>query len=186
MDREGAIELAMPFIHPAENWQDGPRWAAAREIMYRVDHAGAGKGRAKEPEYVLGPTHEEIITPLIKSEITSYRDLPKNFYQIGTKFRNEIRPRYGLMRAREFIMKDAYSFDATDEAAIVSYNKMKRAYTAFFSRCGLKTIAVEAGQDLPVELALPQKTPKQPDPPKRPPPKTPPRDDDFLPPTVKS
>jgi prolyl-tRNA synthetase len=144
MDREGAIELSMPFIHPAENWQNGPRWAAAREIMYRVDHAGAGKGRAKEPEFVLGPTHEEVITPLVKSEITSYRDLPKNFYQIGTKFRNEIRPRYGLMRAREFIMKDAYSFDATDEAAIESYNKMKRAYTAFFSRCGLKTIAVEA------------------------------------------
>ncbi|MEN9401508.1 MAG: Proline--tRNA ligase [Verrucomicrobiota bacterium] len=144
MDREGAIELAMPFIHPSENWQEGPRWAAAREIMYRVDHAGAGKGRSKEPEFVLGPTHEEIITPLVKSEITSYRDLPKNFYQIGTKFRNEIRPRYGLMRAREFVMKDAYSFDATDEGAIESYGKMKRAYTAFFARCGLKTIPVEA------------------------------------------
>src|SRR5688572_33029738 len=105
MDRAGAIELSMPFIHPAETWQNGPRWNAAREIMYRVDHAGAGKGRSKEPEFVLGPTHEEIITPLVKSEITSYRDLPKNFYQIGTKFRNEIRPRYGLMRAREFVMK---------------------------------------------------------------------------------
>ncbi len=144
MDRAGAIELAMPFIHPVENWQDGPRWAAAREIMYRVDHAGAGKGRSREPEFVLGPTHEEVITPLVKSEITSYRDLPKNFYQIGTKFRNEIRPRYGLMRAREFVMKDAYSFDATDESAVVSYNKMKAAYLAFFARCGLKTIAVEA------------------------------------------
>jgi prolyl-tRNA synthetase len=144
MDREGGIELSMPFIHPVENWTEGPRWAAAREIMYRVDHAGAGKGRSKEPEFVLGPTHEEIITPLVKSEITSYRDLPKNFYQIGTKFRNEIRPRYGLMRAREFVMKDAYSFDANDEAASVSYQKMKRAYTAFFLRCGLKTIAVEA------------------------------------------
>ncbi len=144
MDREGAIELSMPFIHPSENWQEGPRWTAAREIMYRVDHAGAGKGRAKEPEFVLGPTHEEVITPLVKSEITSYRDLPKNFYQIGAKFRNEIRPRYGLMRAREFIMKDAYSFDADDAGAIESYNKMKRAYTAFFTRCGLKTIAVEA------------------------------------------
>jgi prolyl-tRNA synthetase len=144
MDRAGAIELSMPFIHPAETWQEGPRWNAAREIMYRVDHAGAGKGRAKEPEFVLGPTHEEIITPLVKAEITSYRDLPKNFYQIGTKFRNEIRPRYGLMRAREFVMKDAYSFDTTDENAVTSYNKMKAAYTAFFSRCGLKTIAVEA------------------------------------------
>ena len=144
MDREGGIELSMPFIHPAENWQEGPRWTAAREIMFRVDHAGAGKGRSKEPEFVLGPTHEEVITPLVKHEITSYRDLPKNFYQIGTKFRNEIRPRFGLMRAREFIMKDAYSFDATDAGAIESYHKMKRAYTAFFSRCGLKTIAVEA------------------------------------------
>ncbi len=144
MDREGAIELSMPFIHPSGNWQDGPRWTAAREIMYRVDHAGAGKGRAKEPEFVLGPTHEEVITPLVKSEITSYRDLPKNFYQIGAKFRNEIRPRYGLMRAREFIMKDAYSFDADDAGAIGSYNRMKRAYTAFFTRCGLRTIAVEA------------------------------------------
>lgn len=144
MDREGGIEMAMPFIHPVDNWQEGPRWAAAREIMYRVDHAGAGKGRSKEPEFVLGPTHEEVITPLVKSEITSYRDLPKNFYQIGPKFRNEIRPRYGLMRAREFIMKDAYSFDATDEGATESYHKMKRAYAAFFLRCGLKTIAVEA------------------------------------------
>ncbi len=144
MDREGAIELSMPHIHPVENWQQGPRWAAAREIMYRADHAGDGRRPPKEPEFVLGPTHEEIITPLVKAEITSYRDLPKNFYQIGTKFRNEIRPRYGLMRAREFIMKDAYSFDATDEAAIVSYEKMKRAYLAFFKRCGLKTIAVEA------------------------------------------
>jgi prolyl-tRNA synthetase len=144
MDREGAIELSMPHIHPVENWLQGPRWAAAREIMYRADHAGDGRRPPKEPEFVLGPTHEEIITPLVKTEITSYRDLPKNFYQIGTKFRNEIRPRYGLMRAREFIMKDAYSFDATDEAAIVSYEKMKRAYLAFFKRCGLKTIAVEA------------------------------------------
>ncbi len=144
IDREGGIELAMPFIHPVDNWVDGPRWSAAREIMYRVDHAGAGKGRSKEPEFVLGPTHEEVITPLVKSEITSYRDLPKNFYQIGTKFRNEIRPRYGLMRAREFVMKDAYSFDATDEGATESYHKMKRAYSAFFTRCGLKTIAVEA------------------------------------------
>ncbi len=144
MDREGGIELSMPHVHPVENWQNGPRWAAAREIMYRADSAGDGKRPSREPEFVLGPTHEEIITPLVRSELTSYRDLPKNFYQIGTKFRNEIRPRYGLMRAREFIMKDAYSFDATDEAATESYNKMKRAYTTFFKRCGLKTISVEA------------------------------------------
>jgi prolyl-tRNA synthetase len=144
MDAAGAIEVWMPHLHPAEFWQDGPRWNAAREIMYRADHAGAGRKGAAEPEFVLGPTHEEVITPLVKAEITSYRDLPKNFYQIATKFRNEIRPRYGLMRAREFIMKDAYSFDTTDEGAIVSYNKMKAAYTKFFARCGLKTISVEA------------------------------------------
>jgi len=143
-ERSGAIELAMPFVHPAENWVEGPRWAAAREIMYRVDHGGAGKGRAKEPEFVLGPTHEEVITPLVKNEITSYRDLPKNFYQIGPKFRNEIRPRYGLMRAREFVMMDAYSFDTTDEASIKSYLAMKAAYEAFFRRLGVVAIAVEA------------------------------------------
>lgn len=142
--RGGAIELWMPHVHPVELWEQGPRWAAAREIMFRADHAGAGKGRSKEPEFVLGPTHEEIITPLVKQEITSYRDLPKNFYQIATKFRNEIRPRFGLMRAREFVMMDAYSFDADDEGAIKSYLAMKTAYEAFFKRIGVKAIAVEA------------------------------------------
>jgi prolyl-tRNA synthetase len=144
MNAAGAIELWMPHLHPAEFWQQGPRWTAAREIMYRADHAGAGRRSSAEPEFVLGPTHEEIITPLVKAEITSYRDLPKNFYQIATKFRNEIRPRYGLMRAREFVMKDAYSFDADDEGATRSYLAMKDAYTRFFARCGLKTISVEA------------------------------------------
>jgi prolyl-tRNA synthetase len=144
MDAAGAIELWMPHLHPAEFWQAGPRWAAAREIMYRADHAGDGRRGPRDPEFVLGPTHEEIITPLVKSELTSYRDLPKNFYQIATKFRNEIRPRYGLMRAREFVMKDAYSFDVDDEAAIRSYHAMEVAYTRFFARCGLRTISVEA------------------------------------------
>ncbi|MFA6286311.1 MAG: proline--tRNA ligase [Opitutaceae bacterium] len=144
LDSAGGIELWMPHLHPAENWEQGPRWAAAREIMFRTDSAGAGKGRAKEPEYVLGPTHEEVITPLVKQEITSYRDLPKNFYQIGTKFRNEIRPRYGLMRAREFVMMDAYSFDANDDGAVKSYFAMKAAYEAFFKRIGVTAIAVEA------------------------------------------
>jgi len=143
-ERAGAIEVWMPHVHPAELWQDGPRWNAAREIMFRVDHAGAGKGRSKEPEFVLGPTHEEVVTPLVKTEIPSYRDLPKNFYQISTKFRNEIRPRYGLMRAREFVMMDAYSFDATDDGAIKSYLAMKAAYEAFFKRLGIVAIAVEA------------------------------------------
>jgi prolyl-tRNA synthetase len=144
LDSSGAIELWMPHVHPVELWQQGPRWAAAREIMFRADSAGDGKRAPREPEFVLGPTHEEVITPLVKAEITSYRDLPKNFYQIATKFRNEIRPRYGLMRAREFIMMDAYSFDATDEGAVKSYFGMKAAYERFFKRLGAQAIAVEA------------------------------------------
>ncbi|MEO6244015.1 MAG: proline--tRNA ligase [Opitutaceae bacterium] len=144
MDAAAAIELWMPHVHPVENWQQGPRWAAAREIMFRADSAGDGKRSGREPEFVLGPTHEEVITPLVKAEITSYRDLPKNFYQIATKFRNEIRPRFGLMRAREFIMMDAYSFDTTDDNAVKSYHAMKAAYERFFKRLGVQAIAVEA------------------------------------------
>ncbi len=144
LDAAGGIELWMPHVHPVELWQQGPRWAAAREIMFRADSAGDGKRAGREPEFVLGPTHEEVITPLVKSEITSYRDLPKNFFQIATKFRNEIRPRYGLMRAREFIMMDAYSFDATDDGAVKSYHAMKAAYERFFKRIGATAIAVEA------------------------------------------
>jgi prolyl-tRNA synthetase len=144
IDRGGGTELWMPHVHPVELWEQGPRWAAAREIMFRADSAGAGKRATKEPEFVLGPTHEEVITPLVKAEITSYRDLPKNFYQIATKFRNEIRPRYGLMRAREFVMMDAYSFDVNDDMAIKSYHAMKAAYEAFFKRVGVTAIAVEA------------------------------------------
>ncbi len=144
LDAAGAIELQMPHVHPAENWQQGPRWNAAREIMFRADSAGAGQRPSADPEFVLGPTHEEVITPLVKTAITSYRDLPKNFYQIGTKFRNEIRPRYGLMRAREFVMMDAYSFDVSDDAAITSYFAMKDAYERFFRRIGVTAIAVEA------------------------------------------
>jgi len=144
MERSGAIELSMPLIHPAELWASGPRWGPVREIMYRVDSAGNGKRAPREPEFVLGPTHEEVITPLMKGEIASYRDLPKTFFQIGTKFRNEIRPRFGLMRAREFVMMDAYSFDTDDQGAIRSYLAMKGAYEAFFRRIGAQAISVEA------------------------------------------
>jgi prolyl-tRNA synthetase len=144
IERGGGIELQMPHLHPAENWQQGPRWTAIREVMFRVDGAGDGKRGPREPDHVLGPTHEEIITPLIRAEITSYRDLPRNFFQIATKFRNEIRPRFGLMRAREFVMMDAYSFDATDDGAIKSYHAMKTAYENFFRRVGAHAIAVEA------------------------------------------
>ena len=144
IERAGGIELQMPHVHPAETWSNGPRWPAIREVMFRVDGAGDGKRGPREPEYVLGPTHEEVITQLIRAEITSYRDLPRNFFQIATKFRNEIRPRYGLMRAREFVMMDAYSFDAADEGATKSYFAMKGAYQSFFRRLGVLAIPVEA------------------------------------------
>lgn len=144
LERAGAIEMWMPHLHPAELWEQGPRWPATREIMFRADSAGAGKRASREPEFVLGPTHEEVITPLVKAEITSYRDLPKNFFQIATKFRNEIRPRFGLMRAREFVMMDAYTFDVDDDRALTSYQAMKSAYEAFFKRIGAHAIAVEA------------------------------------------
>jgi prolyl-tRNA synthetase len=137
MNRAGALELLMPALQPPEIWQKSGRYESARDVLFKV------RDRAKK-EWVLGPTHEEVITTLVAGEINSYRQLPKNFYQIQTKFRDEIRPRFGLMRAKEFIMKDAYSFDATDEGAQASYKKMYDAYTRIFQRCGLKTIAVEA------------------------------------------
>ena len=148
MERSGAIELSMPHIHPAEFWAEGPRWGPVREIMFRADSAGEGRRGPREPEFVLGPTHEEVITPLVKAEITSYRDLPKTFFQIGTKFRNEIRPRFGLMRAREFSMMDAYSFDADDGGATRSYLAMKAAYEALAkSTASLKHLIVFSDGD---------------------------------------
>ncbi len=137
MNRAGALEVLMPALQPPEIWQQSGRYDTARDVLFKV------RDRAKK-EWVLGPTHEEVITTLVAGEINSYRQLPKNFYQIQTKFRDEIRPRFGLMRAKEFIMKDAYSFDATDEGAQQSYRKMYDAYARIFQRCGLKTIAVEA------------------------------------------
>ncbi len=144
MNAAGAIELLMPAVLPAEQWKAGPRWNAVREVMYSVSSAGADAKIPEDPQYVLGPTHEEVITPLIGSEISSYRDLGKTFYQIQTKYRNEIRPRYGLMRAREFVMKDGYSFDESDEKAEETYHQMAEAYEKFFARCGLTFISVEA------------------------------------------
>ncbi len=145
LNRHGAMEVLLPAVHPVELWKRGPRWEAAREVMYRVDSAASDPATLPaDPEYVLGPTHEEIITALAAAEIASYRDLPKNFYQIQTKFRNEIRPRFGLMRAREFIMKDGYSFDVSDEAAVETYERMRQAYEGFFTRCGLEFSMVEA------------------------------------------
>jgi prolyl-tRNA synthetase len=143
MEAAGGIEVLMPALHPAEIWVKGPRWAPTRELMYSASSAGADARPPKEPQFVLGPTHEEVITPLMAGEVSSYRDLPRNFFQIQTKFRNEIRPRFGLMRAREFVMKDGYSFDVDDDAATVSYRKMEEAYRRIFTRCGLRFIAVE-------------------------------------------
>jgi prolyl-tRNA synthetase len=137
MNRAGALEVLMPALQPPEIWQASGRYATAADVLFKV------RDRAKK-EWLLGPTHEEVITTLAASEISSYRQLPKNFYQIQTKFRDEIRPRFGLMRAREFIMKDAYSFDVSDEAAQVSYQKMYDAYTRIFARCGLQAFPVEA------------------------------------------
>src|SRR5579859_7171870 len=137
MNRAGALELLMPALQPPDIWQQSGRYETAQDVLFKV------RDRAKK-EWVLGPTHEEVITTLVAGEINSYRQMPKNFYQIQTKFRDEIRPRFGLMRAKEFIMKDAYSFDATDELAQESYHKMYDAYARIFQRCGLKTIAVEA------------------------------------------
>jgi prolyl-tRNA synthetase len=137
MNRTGALELLMPALQPPDIWQTSGRYETAKDVLFKV------RDRAKK-EWVLGPTHEEVVTTLVSGEISSYRQMPKNFYQIQTKFRDEIRPRFGLMRAKEFIMKDAYSFDATDEAAQLSYRKMYDAYARIFQRCGLKTIAVDA------------------------------------------
>ncbi len=137
MNRAGALEVLMPALQPPEIWQQSGRYETAQEVFFKV------RDRAKK-EWILGPTHEEVITTMLAGELSSYRQLPKNFYQIQTKFRDEIRPRFGLMRAKEFIMKDAYSFDVSDEAAQASYQKMYDAYARIFERCGLEAIAVEA------------------------------------------
>ena len=137
MDRAGALEVLMPALQPPEIWKQSGRYETAADVLFKV------RDRAKK-EWVLGPTHEEVITMLAAGEINSYRQMPKNFYQIQIKFRDEIRPRFGLMRAKEFLMKDAYSFDTSDENAMVSYRKMYDAYTRIFARCGLQAFAVEA------------------------------------------
>jgi prolyl-tRNA synthetase len=137
MNRAGAIELLMPMVLPAELWEESGRWDKYGKELLRF------KDRA-EREFCLGPTHEEIITDIVRREIRSYKQLPINLYQIQTKFRDEIRPRFGVMRAREFIMKDAYSFDADDEGADKSYSAMYNAYCRIFERCGLEFRAVLA------------------------------------------
>ena len=141
MNRAGAQELLMPIASPAELWKETARWDYYGKELLRF------KDR-HEREFCLGPTHEEVITDLFRREVRSYRQLPLNFYQIQTKFRDEIRPRFGLMRGREFIMKDAYSFDIDETGAKISYQKMYDAYTRIFTRCGLTFRAVEADTGL--------------------------------------
>ena len=137
MDRAGAIEILMPMANPAELWQESGRWEKYGKELLRF------KDR-KEAEFCMGPTHEEVVTDIVRREVRSYRQMPLNLYQIQTKFRDEIRPRFGLMRGREFIMKDAYSFDVNEAGAILSYEKMYQAYRRIFARCGLNFRAVEA------------------------------------------
>ena len=137
MNRAGAVELLMPMANPAELWQESGRWEVyGKELLrFRDRH---------QRDFCMGPTHEEVITEIVRGNVRSYRQLPVSLYQIQTKFRDEVRPRFGLMRGREFIMKDAYSFDTDDAGAEASYEKMREAYCRIFARCGLKYRMVEA------------------------------------------
>ena len=137
MDAIGSQEILMPVVQPAEIWQESGRWDVYGAEMWRV------KDRHSR-EFCLGPTHEEMVTTLIRADVRSYRQLPLCVYQIQDKFRDERRPRFGLMRSREFIMKDAYSFDVDEAGLNVSYKAMYDAYTRIFTRCGLKFRPVEA------------------------------------------
>jgi prolyl-tRNA synthetase len=137
MDRAGALELLMPAVQPAELWQESGRWGAygPELLRFRDRH---------ERDFVIGPTHEEVITDIARRELRSYRQLPVNFYQIQTKFRDEVRPRFGVMRAREFIMKDAYSFHADEASMAKGYAAMRDAYVRIFTRLGLRFRSVQA------------------------------------------
>lgn len=137
MNNAGAIEISMPVVQPADLWQESGRWEQYGPELLRI------ADRHERP-FVLGPTHEEVITDLIRNELSSYKQLPLNLYQIQTKFRDEVRPRFGVMRSREFIMKDAYSFHISQESLQETYDAMYRAYSNSFSRMGLDFRAVQA------------------------------------------
>ena len=141
MDRAGALEIIMPPVQPAELWQETGRWELYGPMMLRI------KDRA-EREFCYAPTAEEVVTDIARKELKSYRQLPVNFYQIQTKFRDEIRPRFGVLRAREFSMKDAYSFDADEAGMLESYRKMFDAYVRIFTRLGLtfRPVAADSGE----------------------------------------
>src|SRR6266436_2501536 len=137
MNRAGALELLMPTVQPAELWQESGRWSKYGPELLRF------KDR-HDREFCYGPTHEEVITDIARRELRSYKQLPVNFYQIQFKFRDEIRPRFGVMRAREFLMKDAYSFHVDEASLAQGYRAMFDAYTRIFTRLGLKFRAVQA------------------------------------------
>ncbi len=137
MENQGALELLMPTLQPRELWEISGRWDDKELGMLTL------RNREKK-EFALGPTHEEIITDIVSKEVRSYKELPLNLFQIQTKFRDEMRPRFGIIRAREFIMKDAYSFDGNEESARESYRKMYEAYNNIFRRCGIRVHVVEA------------------------------------------
>ncbi|MCL1980199.1 MAG: proline--tRNA ligase [Proteobacteria bacterium] len=137
MNRAGAQEILMPMVQPGDLWEESGRWKKYGPELLRFQDRN-------DRDYCLGPTHEEVVTDIARRELQSYRQLPINLYQIQTKFRDEIRPRFGLMRGREFVMKDAYSFDVDDAGASRSYEIMRQAYTRIFERCGLEFRAVEA------------------------------------------
>ena len=152
MDKAGALEILMPTIQPAELWIESGRYEAYGKEMLRI------KDR-HDRDILYGPTHEEVVTDIFRKNVTSYKDLPKNLYQIHWKFRDEIRPRFGLMRGREFLMKDSYSFDIDDETAKKTYNLMYETYFKIFRAMGLKPMAVRAdtgaiGGDLSHEFHL--------------------------------
>ena len=137
MNRAGAIEMLMPSVQPRELWEETGRWQRFGGELLKI------KDR-KEQEFCYGPTHEEVVTDFARNELKSYKQLPVNFYQIQTKFRDEIRPRFGVMRAREFLMKDAYSFHLSQESLSETYEVMYQAYSRIFTRLGLKFRAVQA------------------------------------------
>ncbi len=138
MNAAGASELLLPIVMPRELWEESGRWPVYGKELLRF------KDR-HEREFCFGPTHEEAITDLVRNEVRSYRQLPLSLYQIQTKFRDEIRPRFGLMRGREFIMKDCYSFDVDEKTSIETYWRMYEAYKKIFTRCGVTFRPVEAG-----------------------------------------
>ncbi len=137
MNNAGAIEVLMPVVQPADIWQESGRWEQYGPELLRIKDRG-------DRDFVLGPTHEEVITDLLRNEVSSYKQLPLNVYQIQTKFRDEVRPRFGVMRSREFIMKDAYSFHTSQESLQETYDDMYKAYSAVFTRAGLNFRAVRA------------------------------------------